>query len=41
MIYVNAISGKKFTIETSELINGIYFLHVTNPKGKQIIKILK
>jgi hypothetical protein len=41
LIYVNAISGKKFTIETSELINGIYFLHVTNPKGKQIIKILK
>jgi hypothetical protein len=41
LIYANAISGKEFTIETSELINGIYFLHVTNPLGKEIIKILK
>lgn len=41
LIYVNATSGKEFTIETSELINGIYFLHITNPLGKEIIKILK
>jgi hypothetical protein len=41
LIYVNDISGKEFTVETSKLINGIYFLQVTNPKGKEIIKILK
>jgi hypothetical protein len=35
------VSGKDFTFETSQLINGIYFLHVTNMEGMEIIKIIK
>jgi hypothetical protein len=35
------VSGKEFTFETSQLINGIYFLHVTNMEGMEIIKIIK
>lgn len=34
-------AGKEFNIETSQLMNGVYFLHATSPKGKEIIKILK
>lgn len=41
LLYVNDISGKEFTLETSQLIDGIYFLQVTSPKGTEIIKILK
>jgi hypothetical protein len=37
----NDVFGKAFTLETSKLINGIYFLQVTTSKGKEIIKILK
>jgi hypothetical protein len=33
--------SKEFTLETSQLIHGIYFLHITHPKGKEIVKILK
>jgi hypothetical protein len=35
------VSGKDFTFETSQLINGIYFLQVTNVEGMEIIKIIK
>ena len=35
------VSGKEFTFETSQLINGIYFLQVTNLEGIEIIKIIK
>ncbi len=35
------VSGKEITFETSQLINGIYFLHVTNVEGMEIIKIIK
>ena len=35
------VSGKEFTFETSQLINGIYFLQVTNMEGMEIIKIIK
>ena len=35
------VSGKDFTFETSQLINGIYFLQVTNMEGMEIIKIIK
>ena len=35
------VSGKEFTFETSQLINGIYFLQVTNVEGMEIIKIIK
>jgi hypothetical protein len=41
LLYENAISGKEFTLETSQLIHGIYFLQITHPKGKEIMKILK
>ena len=41
LISVNEFSGKEFTLETNELINGIYFLQVTTSNGKEIIKILK
>ena len=41
LLFVKDISGKVFTLETSELKNGIYFLQVTNAKGKEIVKILK
>jgi hypothetical protein len=41
LISVNEITGKEFTLETNELINGIYFLQVTTSNGKEIIKILK
>jgi hypothetical protein len=41
LISVNEFSGKEFTLETNELINGIYFLQVTTSKGKEIVKILK
>ncbi len=34
-------AGKEFNIETNQLMNGVYFLHATSPKGKEIIKILK
>lgn len=36
-----SVSGKDFTFETSQLINGIYFLQVTNMEGMEIIKIIK
>ncbi len=35
------VSGKDFSFETSQLINGIYFLQVTNVEGMEIIKIIK
>ena len=35
------VSGKEFTFETIQLINGIYFLQVTNMEGMEIIKIIK
>jgi hypothetical protein len=35
------VSGKDFTFETSQLINGIYFLQVTNMEGMEMIKIIK
>jgi hypothetical protein len=35
------VSGIEFTFETSQLINGIYFLQVTNMEGMEIIKIIK
>ena len=41
LISVNEFSGKEFTLETNELINGIYFLQVTTSNGKEIKKILK
>lgn len=41
LVSINSISGKEYTLETSQLINGIYFLQVTSPKGTEIIKILK
>ena len=41
LLFVKDLSGKAFTLETSELKNGIYFLQVTNSKGKEIVKILK
>ena len=41
LLYGNDVFGKAFTLETSKLINGIYFLQVTTSKGKEIIKILK
>jgi hypothetical protein len=36
-----SVSGKEFTLETSQLMNGIYFLQVTNLEGMEIIKIIK
>jgi hypothetical protein len=36
-----SVSGKEFTLETSMLMNGIYFLQVTNLEGMEIIKIIK
>jgi len=41
LLFVKDLSGKAFTLETSELKNGIYFLQVTTSKGKEIVKILK
>ena len=41
LLYGNDVFGKEFTLETSKLINGIYFLQVTTNKGKEIVKILK
>ena len=41
LLHVNDVFGKEFTLETNKLINGIYFLQVTNAKGKEIVKILK
>jgi hypothetical protein len=41
LLFVKDLAGKDFTLETSELKNGIYFLQVTNAKGKEIVKILK
>ena len=41
LLHVNDVSGEEFILETSELKNGIYFLQVTNAKGKEIVKILK
>ncbi len=41
LLYGNDVFGKEFTLETSKLINGIYFLQVTTTKGKEIVKILK
>jgi len=41
LLFVKDLSVKAFTLETSELKNGIYFLQVTNSKGKEIVKILK
>ena len=41
LLYGNDVFGKEFTLETSELKNGIYFLQVTITKGKEIVKILK
>ena len=41
LLYGNDVFGKAFTLETSKLINVIYFLQVTTSKGKEIIKILK
>jgi hypothetical protein len=38
---VNEISSKEFTLDTNQLLKGIYFLKVTNSKGKEIVKILK
>lgn len=35
------VSGKEFTLGTSQLINGVYFLQVTSLKGREIIKIIK
>lgn len=36
-----SVSGKEFTLETSQLMNGVYFLQVTNLEGMEIIKIIK
>ncbi len=36
-----SISDKEFTLETSQLMNGIYFLQVTSLDGMEIIKIIK
>ncbi|MEN9987453.1 MAG: hypothetical protein RLZZ585_492 [Bacteroidota bacterium] len=36
-----SVSGKEFTLETSQLMNGIYLLQVTNLEGMEIIKIIK
>ena len=36
-----SVSGKEFTLETSQLMNGVYFLQVTNLVGMEIIKIIK
>lgn len=36
-----SVSGKEFTLETTQLMNGIYFLQVTNLEGMEIIKIIK
>jgi hypothetical protein len=41
LLFVKDLSGKAFTLETSELKNGIYFLQVTTSKGKEIVKIVK
>jgi hypothetical protein len=41
LLFVKDISDKTFSIETSELKNGIYFLQITTSKGKEIVKILK
>lgn len=35
------VNGKEFTLETSLLIKGIYFLQVTTAQGVQSVKILK
>jgi hypothetical protein len=41
IISVNEISSKEFTLDTNQLLKGIYFLQITNSKGKEIVKILK
>ena len=41
LLKTNEVSGVEFILETSELKKGIYFLQVTNSKGKEIVKILK
>jgi hypothetical protein len=41
LLFVKDLSDKTFSIETSELKNGIYFLQITTSKGKEIVKILK
>ena len=41
LISVNEISGKEFNLETNHLLKGIYFLQVTNLKGKETVKIIK
>ena len=41
LLCANDVFGKEFTLETSELKNGIYFLQVTTSKGKEIVKIVK
>ena len=41
LISVNEISGKEFNLETNHLLKGIYFLQVTNSKGKETVKIIK
>ena len=41
LLSINKFSGYEFTMETSHLVPGFYFLHVTTPKGKEIVKILK
>ncbi len=41
LISVKEISGKEFNLETNHLLKGIYFLQVTNSKGKETVKIIK
>ena len=41
IISVNEISSKEFNLDTNHLLKGIYFLQITNSKGKEIVKILK
>jgi len=41
LLFVKDLSDKTFSIETSELKNGIYFLQITTSKGKEIVNILK
>jgi hypothetical protein len=40
-MYAVEATGKAFTLETSLLNEGIYFLQITTEQGVQSVKILK